>query len=1026
VGAEKQYIFEPFRLDPVNEQLWRGEREIAVRRKTFEVLRYLVEHPAQLVTKTALLDAVWPRVTVNDSMPATSVGELRVVLRDEARTPRFIETVHGRGYRFIAPITKASLQGPIKPSSSPPAPAPIMVGRNEEMLRLRGWFSEALEGRRRVIFVGGEPGIGKTTVVRAFLESTPQRDGFRIACGQCIDQYGAGEPYMPVLEALTRLGQEPGGDWMLDTLHRFAPSWLAQMPALLGEAEREHLQRQAPGASQQRMLREMTQALEAMTTDLPVVLFLEDLHWSDVSTLELISAVARRTESARLLIIGTFRPVEMLGHPLRTVKEELQLHRQGEELRLKLLSEESISKYLRARFSGVDAKRWSGLAPVIHQRTEGNPLFVVNLVDYLVTRGALNPDGLATRVESARALNIGKNDVPHSILQLIERNLARLSSEEQRVLETASVAGVEFSVPAVAAALEGSASEIEICCERLSRQEQFVEENGERVWPDGTPASSFRFLHALYQEVLYRRLSAARRAELHLRMADRERAAYGARAAEVASELAHHYGRANEKGKAIEYFQLAGERAFQRGASVEMERHNTAALELLSGLPDGSKRDRQRLEILTGLATARLGSKGFAHHETCKAFSRAEELGDRLGETDLMMAALGGLSTSALTGSRMAEGAEAARRLMRLATVSGDRRLLCWAHVHLSQTGLLNGRYIETLHYLELATQYLHCPDSGTAPVPANLAPKSCETATPIWQRTKIIWDPSIMSAALTAWEADVALHLGFPDRARRLSSEALQVAQRQGSSFYLAVVQACACCLYDLLRDAPMVLEHAEALIPLAEENPAFTSYATFYAARALLKASRIGEAKDSLRRAMKFNDSTGLRLMRAWELQTEAECCAIEGRIEDALTLLTDALREAEEVAYSKPPVMILRADLLVRQGGRESVVEAAYRAALDCARDQDNRFAELEGTTHLARWLSSQGREAEARIMLSKIYNWFTEGFDTIALREAKALLDQMNQRSISTPNIKNANRELFTPPQARLINRKQAQT
>jgi len=1026
MSAEKQLAFGPFRLDTVNEQLWLGQEEISLRRKTFEVLRYLVEHPCQLITKAMLLDAVWPDVTVNESTPATSIGELRAALRDEARGPQFIETVHGRGYRFIASVTKATpSELAIKRSFSTPVPSPIMVGRAEEMARLRGCFSGALEGQRRVVFVAGEPGIGKTTFVRAFLESIDPDEACRIASGQCIEQYGAGEPYMPVLEALTRLGQEPGGELILDTLHRFAPSWLAQMPALVGAADRELL-RQAPGVSQQRMLREMTQALEAITSDLPLVLFLEDLHWSDVSTLELISAVARRTEPARLLIIGTFRPIEMLlrEHPLRTVKEELELHRHCEELRLKLLTEKSISEYLRARFSRGNAEQWNQLARAIHQRTEGNPLFVVNLVDYLVRRGELDSDGLATRIESARDLDIRKDDIPHSIRQLIERNLERLSLEEQRVLEAASIAGVEFSVPAVAAALERPASQIETCCECLSRGQQFVEVNGERLWPDGTPAASFRFAHVLFQEVVYRRLSAGRRAQLHLRIARRQEAAYGCSAPEIASELAHHYLHANDKTKAIKYFQIAGDRASKRGASVEMERLNAVALELLSWLPDAPERDRQRLEILIGLGFARTGSKGFAHQETRNTFSQAEELAERLGESDSMMLALGGLIDTALTGGRMAEGAELAERFMHLAGVSGDPKLLVWGHVYQTMALLLTGRYKETLLHIEQATQVLGSADSRTPRVLINLERKLAEPTTPVWQRTKANWDMKAASTILRAWEGDVAAHLGFPDRARRLSSEALQMAQRGGNSFHRAEAHACACCLYDLLRDDPMVFRHAEALIPLAEENPAFTSYTTIFAARALLRTGRIEEARDGLRRGMKFNDSTGLKLFRAAELQTEAECRALEGRIEDALTVLVDALREAEEFAYCKPPALILRADLLVRHSAHKSEIEDAYHAALDCARGQANRFAELEGTTHLARWLSFQGREAEAAKMLSKIYNWFTEGFDTLALKEAKALLDELNPRFVQNQSRRNSDKGIFNHRRAQLIDRKQA--
>ena len=178
---------------------------------------------------------------------------------------------------------------------------------------MRGWFAHALEGHRRIVFVTGEPGIGKTTFVRAFLSSIPRQQPVRIGCGECIEQYGAGEPYMPVCEALTRLVQETDGDRVLEILRTFAPTWLAQMQSLLNEAERGKLTAAAQPVTQQRMLREMAQTLEALTGHWPLVLFLEDLHWSDVSTIELISAIARRTEPARLLIVGTYRPVEILG-----------------------------------------------------------------------------------------------------------------------------------------------------------------------------------------------------------------------------------------------------------------------------------------------------------------------------------------------------------------------------------------------------------------------------------------------------------------------------------------------------------------------------------------------------------------------------------------------------------------------------------------------------------------------------------------------------------------------------------------
>ena len=495
---KRQFFFPPFRLDPVNAQFWRGEQQISLRRKTFDVLLYLVDHPGQLVTKQALLDAVWPEVTVSDSMPAVCVKELRKVLGDEAKIPRLIETVHGRGYRFIAKVVSdAPAEAARKPAASATGNRPIMVGREDELARMQSWYSQVLEGQRKVVFIAGEAGIGKTAFVRAFLDSIAEGGGARLGRGQCIEQYGAGEPYMPVLEALTRLGQEAGGERTIELLNRFAPTWLAQMSALLTPEQSARLQAQNQGVTQQRMLREMAHALEALTAETPLVLLLEDLHWSDCSTLELISAVARRSEPARLLILGTYRPVEMLAHdhPLRTMKQELELHRYCEELRLKLLNEEDVRGYLTRRFSTNGSQRFArfGRDPRAHRWQSAVHGQRGRLSGQRRTFGELaRGERSGVRRDSPRGSHRG----PRSVRQMIERNLERLKPEEQAVLEGASVAGLEFSAAAVAAGLERPRSEVEACCARLSRREQFVVGKDPVTRPDGTSQRAFAFFTA--------------------------------------------------------------------------------------------------------------------------------------------------------------------------------------------------------------------------------------------------------------------------------------------------------------------------------------------------------------------------------------------------------------------------------------------------------------------------------------------------------------------------------------------------
>jgi predicted ATPase len=309
-----------------------------------------------------------------------------------------------------------------------------------------------LDGNRRVIFVSGEAGIGKSAFVQKFLDSITAEGVTRVAQGQCVEHFGAGEPYMPVLEALSRLGRGPGGERVVENLSRFAPMWLAQMPGLLNSEERAHLQSQLQGVTQQRMLREISDALEALTVDAPLLISLEDLHWSDFSTLELISAVARREVSMRLMVLATYRPVEVSFqfHPLRTMKQELELHHYCEDLKLKLLSQKDVADYLSERFPSDSVKEFTALAQVIYARSDGNPLFMVNVVDYL-----LGKSGLAMRShESSNLTAITDSlDPPHSLRAMIERNLERLQPEEQVILEGASVAGTEFSAASVAAAL---------------------------------------------------------------------------------------------------------------------------------------------------------------------------------------------------------------------------------------------------------------------------------------------------------------------------------------------------------------------------------------------------------------------------------------------------------------------------------------------------------------------------------------------------------------------------------------------
>jgi predicted ATPase len=967
--SEQQRVFSPFRLDPANAQLWRGEEEITLRRKTFEVLRYLVDHPGQLVTKAALLDAVWAEFAVSDTMPAICVGELRKAMGDDPQTPRFIETVHGRGYRFIAKVMAMAISpAQTKRQAAPPSTAPIMVGREEELVQLQAWFAKASAGTRQIVFVSGEPGIGKTTLVRAFLDSIAGDGGARIGRGQCVEQYGSGEPFMPLLEALTRLGQEPEGEQLLEILRRIAPTWLAQMPSLLTADDRARLQSEMPGATRQRMLREMTEALDALAIEAPLILLLEDLHWSDFSTLELISAIARRPEPARLLILGAYRPVAMLAndHPLRTMKEELELHRQCDELRLKSLTEAHVADYLDRRFSGRDTEHsFSVIAPAIHARTEGNPLFMVNVVDYLVSDGPL--------------LDASKIETPRSILQMIERNLDRLSPDEQSILQSASVVGAEFSAATVAAALEQPANQIEESCVDLVRREQFLAAAADHAWPDGTVAARFCFRHSLYRDVLYERVPAGRRVELHRRVAERQEVGWADRAAEIAAELAHHFDRANDKAKALKYFQLAGGQAVKRSANTEAVSHLTKALEMLKTLPESPSRAQQELVLQITLGVPLMLTKGYGAPEVEKVYSRARELSQQVGESPQFFPILFGLWAFYSLRAEYSTARELGEQLVSMAQSAGDSALLIEAHTLRGNTLCFLGELVLARGHLEQAI--------------ALYDPQQHRSHAFVYGQ-----DPGVHSlsyATLALWL------LGYPDQARKKSIEALALAQELSHPYSLAFALIHVLYIHRFSYELKATQERAEEVSALSTEHgfPITLAAGAAHQGWALAEQGREKEGIMRIRQGIDTWRATGSTLFfQPFLLAMLAEVHGKGGLPEEGLTVLDEALAIVDKTGerFWEAELYRLKGELTVQaevQGSRFKVqaeAEKCFRTAIDIARRQSAKSLELRAGMSLSRLWRRRGKKAQARQMLAEIYNWFTEGFDTADLKEAKALL------------------------------------
>jgi DNA-binding winged helix-turn-helix (wHTH) protein len=536
--SASQWLFGPFRLDVANACLWRGDELVPLRPKPFAVLARLVAHAGRLVTKEALFEAIWPDTAVSDAVLKAHIRRIRLALGDTAQTPQFVATVHRRGYRFIAPVTAVEgtaaepAEAPTSADTATRAPAtlvapthrpPPLVERQSVLRQLDGWLEEACSGRRQVVFVTGEPGIGKTAVVEAFAARVAADARVCVAWGQCVEHFGAGEAYMPVLEALAQLCRGPLGNEVVRGLRRHAPTWLVQMPWLLSPADRDALQHELSGATRERMLREFTALVDGLTAEIVLVLVLEDLHWSDHATLDLLGLLARHREPSRLMILGTYRPVDAIVHdlPLQALKHDLQLHGHCRELPLAPLSEAAVAEYLEARFPGCAFP--DALLHRLYRRTDGNPLFLVDVMVHLVSQGALWEQGGRWTVRG-EAVDLAF-EVPESLRQMIAQQLDRLAPEAQRVVEAGSVAGIEFAAAAVAAGLDSTSQEVESCCEGLARRGQLLRPAGVVEWPEGTITARYAFQHALYQQVAYQRLAEARRIQLHRRLGARLEAA---------------------------------------------------------------------------------------------------------------------------------------------------------------------------------------------------------------------------------------------------------------------------------------------------------------------------------------------------------------------------------------------------------------------------------------------------------------------------------------------------------------------
>lgn len=557
-------------------------------------LRYIVdrrlENQDSQIKESVLAFEVFGRAADHDpkqdSIVRTEAARLRARLSEYYRgpgkyDPLVIEIPKG-GYipefRFLEPGSGAA------PND---APADIFVGRQRETGRLLEHFQRMLGGSGKLIFLAGEAGIGKSALAEEFLRQAPRRQPeLMLARGRAVEQFGAGEAYLPFMDALSGLLRDCGRAARM-ALRTHAPTWCLQLSVFNSGGELEELRRETAGATKDRMLREMGDALGALSKSAPLVLFLEDLHWADPSTIDLLRHLCHRIAAQRVLLLATFRPEDLQtgNHPLKKGLVEMQARQECDEIALGVLSAHEIANLLDRRFHPNEFP--DELARGIHERTDGQPLFTVSLLEFLERNGDIAHSGSGWRL--ARPLGATDLKIPESVRAMIRKKSEALDPAGHRALQYASVEGEEFLSTVLAKLLECDDLQVEEQLAGLARTHRLIEPRGEEEFPDGALATRYAFAHALYQNVFYEELVSGRRALLHNRAGERLLAHYGDQAPRIAVQLAMHFERGRNWERAIEFLILAGAGAMSRQANTQAEEHYTHALALAGKLPPESR-----------------------------------------------------------------------------------------------------------------------------------------------------------------------------------------------------------------------------------------------------------------------------------------------------------------------------------------------------------------------------------------------------------------------------------------------------
>ncbi|MEH8015783.1 AAA family ATPase [Rheinheimera muenzenbergensis] len=699
--------FGDFEVDERNALLLSNGHSVALPPVPFGLLCALLRQSGTLLSKHALLDQVWGHRFVSDSVLKGAISDVRKALGDDPRQPLYIETLARRGYRFIATTaTVTESAAPLLPKTDPVAPqvllhngavadaasATLFVGRTEPLKRLHQSWQKALQGSRAIVWVAGEPGIGKTTLIERFVS---ELSGVVCIFGQCVQHYGAGEPYLPVLEALSELCRKDPAAGVL--LRDVAPTWLLQLPWLCTSSEREVLLHELVGVNPQRMLREMAEFVDRYTEHHPLLLVTEDLQWADQSTIQLIDYMARRRGRPRLMWLSSFRLTEIIAleHPLNLIRHELRPAGLSDEILLDSFSEQEVAAYMAAHSSVLLSNEC--FVQTLHERTGGVPLFVASIANDVLCK-------LADAGNQDPAL-LAASTVPDSLGALIDHYIARLSESQHKLLTCAAVAGMELNISTLAGVLGWDELHTIDICDALVR---------ERIWLITATAGnendnrgySYVFRHALYRQRLYDNTSAANRSGLHHKIGTvlEQQREQGLNIA--AAELASHFDLGRMPLKALRYYAEAAQTALQHLSPSSCMSLTERALEIAARTAASDERTSYEITLATLRGVAAFHTRG-AGDDAKKAYQHAVELVATFPQHPMTGLALYGLGFLLYLRAEYNEVLVVAERAQTMAALTENGSLTLAGCIIKGQVMMIRGQHKVALEVLQQALSLL-------------------------------------------------------------------------------------------------------------------------------------------------------------------------------------------------------------------------------------------------------------------------------------------------------------------------------